>query len=106
MRTLGRSARIACRQALRACGRPVSLRASQREVLRMLNILFDTILGAPADPGKVCMTLLGGGGITYGALIEETGRVANTLTALGVKPGDRVAVQVEKSPDVIALYLG
>ena len=32
-------------------------------------------------------------------------RVANALGALGVAPGDRVAVQVEKSPLAILVYL-
>jgi malonyl-CoA/methylmalonyl-CoA synthetase len=72
----------------------------------MSNILFDTVLGALAEPGKACMVLPSGGDVTYAGLIAETGRVANALTALGVKPGDRVAAQVEKSADVIALYLG
>ena len=72
----------------------------------MSNILFDTVLGSPREPDKVCMALPNGDGITYAQLIEETGRVANALAALGVKPGDRVAVQVEKSAEVIALYLG
>jgi malonyl-CoA/methylmalonyl-CoA synthetase len=72
----------------------------------MSNILFDTLLGNPAQPDKVCMELADGSGITCAGLIEETGRFANALTAMGVKAGDRVAVQVEKSADVIALYLG
>ena len=32
------------------------------------------------------------------------GRFANTLTGLGVKTGDRVAVQIAKSPEMLALY--
>ncbi len=72
----------------------------------MSNILFDTVLGAPSDPARICMELPDGSGVSYGDLIAETGRVANTLVGFGVKPGDRVAVQVEKSADVIALYLG
>jgi malonyl-CoA/methylmalonyl-CoA synthetase len=72
----------------------------------MSNILFDTVLGSPAEPGKACMALPSGGEVTYADLIAKTGRVANALISLGVKPGDRVAAQVEKSADVIALYLG
>jgi len=34
-----------------------------------------------------------------------SGRLANALAALGVKPGDRVAVQAEKSVTGLALYL-
>ena len=72
----------------------------------MTNLLFDTVLGASANPNKGCMEVPGGRQVSYAALREETGRVANALARLGVKPGDRVAAQVDKSPDVIALYLG
>jgi malonyl-CoA/methylmalonyl-CoA synthetase len=47
-----------------------------------------------------------GRSLTYGQLFEAAGRFSNALVSLGVKPGDRVAAQVEKSPEVIALYLG
>jgi malonyl-CoA/methylmalonyl-CoA synthetase len=43
--------------------------------------------------------------ITYGDLFDLSGRYANLLSARGVKPGDRVAVKVEKSPEAILLYL-
>jgi malonyl-CoA/methylmalonyl-CoA synthetase len=43
--------------------------------------------------------------LSYGAALGATGRLANALAAMGVKPGDRVAVQVEKSPEAILLYL-
>jgi malonyl-CoA/methylmalonyl-CoA synthetase len=43
---------------------------------------------------------------TYGDLARETARYANLLTGLGARRGDRVAVQVEKSPASLFLYLG
>ncbi len=59
---------------------------------------------APADDALFIET---GDGrrITYGDLFDLSGRYANLLSAWGVKPGDRVAVQVEKSPEAILLYL-
>lgn len=42
----------------------------------------------------------------YNDLIDHSGRFARLLSDLGVKKGDRVAVQVEKSPEAIFLYLG
>ena len=42
--------------------------------------------------------------ITYADALALSGRLANVLVAYGVKPGDRVAVQVEKSPDAVLLY--
>ena len=42
---------------------------------------------------------------SYTYLELETARIANYLTQQGIKKGDRVAVQVEKSPHVLFLYL-
>ena len=44
--------------------------------------------------------------LTYAALDVATARCANALRTAGVAPGDRVAVQVEKSLDAVVLYLG
>ncbi len=43
--------------------------------------------------------------ITYGDLRKEAGRLAGALAAEGVAPGDRVAVQVDKSAENVFLYL-
>jgi malonyl-CoA/methylmalonyl-CoA synthetase len=42
---------------------------------------------------------------TYADLLCESARMANYLVTLGAKPGDRVTVQLEKSPLVLFLYL-
>ena len=42
---------------------------------------------------------------TYADLARDTARLAHALVALGLKPGDRVAVQVEKSAANLLLYL-
>ena len=39
-------------------------------------------------------------------VLDVSARFANCLVELGVKPGDRVAVQVPKSIEAIMLYLG
>lgn len=41
---------------------------------------------------------------SYGDLYRRTGQYLSALIALGLKPSDRVAVQVEKSPEVFFLY--
>jgi malonyl-CoA/methylmalonyl-CoA synthetase len=47
-----------------------------------------------------------GASFTYADLDRETARVAAFLTGLGLQPGDRVAAQIEKSPQGLFLYLG
>ena len=44
--------------------------------------------------------------VTFGELFAGAERNAAALVAMGVKPGDRVAVQVEKTIEAIQLYLG
>lgn len=42
---------------------------------------------------------------TYGALRERTARLAGGLAALGISPGDRVAVLLPSGPDFVETYL-
>jgi len=58
-----------------------------------------------AKPDAVFMRAPGGPAVTYGDLIDRTGRYANVLADLGVKPGDRVAVQARKSMESLVFYL-
>jgi malonyl-CoA/methylmalonyl-CoA synthetase len=69
----------------------------------MSNHLFDALFAA-APPGAVAIRH-GDGVLTYGELELETARWAQALESLNVQPGDRVAVQVEKSLEVLILYL-
>jgi malonyl-CoA/methylmalonyl-CoA synthetase len=54
----------------------------------------------------VCLELADGTRYTYADLEAESARYANLLVSLGLKPGDRVAAQVEKSEQTVFLYLG
>ncbi len=47
-----------------------------------------------------------GGTLSYGALFDAASRTAGALAAAGVRPGDRVAAQVDKSPEALELYIG
>ena len=49
--------------------------------------------------------MLDGARISYGDLIARAGQMANVLVSRGVKPGDRVAAQTEKSVPALVLYL-
>lgn len=44
--------------------------------------------------------------LSFGAFFEAAERMAAALARAGVAPGDRVAAQVEKSPEALALYFG
>jgi malonyl-CoA/methylmalonyl-CoA synthetase len=61
-----------------------------------------------AAPGRERLALATPDGLsmTYGDLLDRSGKAANALVAKGVAPGDRVAVQIDKSPDFLALALG
>ncbi|EWY42223.1 malonyl-CoA synthase [Skermanella stibiiresistens SB22] len=58
-----------------------------------------TFIETPAVGGGVSRTL------TYGDALTLSSRMANLLVERGVQPGDRVAVQLEKSAEAIVLYL-
>lgn len=59
----------------------------------------------PSDPSAPFAELTDGRHYTYGDLERVTARFAVALQGMGVKPGDRVAVQVEKSIEAFMLYL-
>lgn len=71
---------------------------------------YHTIYQAFADhvarrPDKPLFTLPDGRTISYRDTADTVHRIAARLLADGVVPGDRVAMQVPKSPEAIALYL-
>ncbi len=68
--------------------------------------LFSRLFDGLDNPARLAIETHDGGHISYGDLIARAGQMANVLVARGVKPGDRVAVQVEKSVANIVLYLG
>jgi malonyl-CoA/methylmalonyl-CoA synthetase len=69
----------------------------------MTNMLFDRLFlkAVATDPALTTETRT----FSYADLERETARFANALLASGVSVGDRVAVQVEKTPANLVLYL-
>ncbi len=59
----------------------------------------------PADPGLPALETGAGESWRYADLDTESARLAAFLRRLGIRPGDRVSVQVEKSPRALCLYL-
>lgn len=72
----------------------------------MGNHLFDLIKARMPAPTAPFAFLDDGRTCSYADMVAVSARFANALVALGVKPGDRVAVQVEKSIEALMLYLG
>ena len=60
----------------------------------------------PADRSQSLLLLESGGSVSYEQAAQGSARYASLLAGLGLEPGDRVAVQVEKSPEALLLYLG
>jgi malonyl-CoA/methylmalonyl-CoA synthetase len=50
------------------------------------------------------LRLTDGTTITYAAFLAMAAQYAGLLRSLGLEPGDRVAVQIEKSPEALAVY--
>ena len=71
----------------------------------MTNHLFELTRSRLPAFDKMLMETPEGRVVSYGAALDASGRIANLLVETGVKPGDRVAAQVEKSPEAILLYL-
>jgi malonyl-CoA/methylmalonyl-CoA synthetase len=67
--------------------------------------LFSRLFDGLNDPGKLAIETAEGGRASYGDLVAQSGRMANHLVSRGVKVGDRVAVQAEKSVPALVLYL-
>jgi malonyl-CoA/methylmalonyl-CoA synthetase len=67
--------------------------------------LYSRLLESIDDPTRLAIETLEGERVSYGDLITRAGQMANVLVSRGVKVGDRVAAQTEKSAAALVLYL-
>src|ERR1700745_2787557 len=67
--------------------------------------LFSRLFDGLDDATRLAIETSDGQRISYGDLVARAGQMANVLVANGVKPGDRVAAQTEKSVPGLVLYL-
>ena len=70
----------------------------------MANPLFDRLFGAHTGKATPFLYLADGTVLTHQDFLGCAAQIAHVLTQIGLKPGDRVAAQVEKSPEALALY--
>ncbi len=70
----------------------------------MSNPLYDRLFGRHANNAAPFLRFVDGTTLTYQALVAQAARIAHVLREAGLSPGDRLAAQVEKAPEVLALY--
>jgi malonyl-CoA/methylmalonyl-CoA synthetase len=70
----------------------------------MANPLYDRLFGAHAGKTTPFLHLLDGTTLTHQDFLSMAAQIASVITQLGLQPGDRVAAQIEKSPQALALY--
>jgi len=71
----------------------------------MTDNLFHRFKSAAVDPARPLICPPAGPALSYADCFAAAARFAHVLVRHGVRPGDRVAVQVEKSPNAVCLYL-
>ena len=76
------------------------------DMIKQSNNIFSVFQSRfPKNPDAIFIETPDGTQYSYAYLEEETARIARFLTSQGIQKSDRVAVQVEKSPHVLFLYL-
>lgn len=62
--------------------------------------------GLAARTDQDFLRLANGRSVTFGRLLTDVARVSDWLALCGVRTGDRVVVQMDKSPAAVVFYLG
>ncbi|MEX0367447.1 MAG: malonyl-CoA synthase [Ruegeria sp.] len=70
----------------------------------MANPLYNRLFGVHAGKPTPFLYLPGGQVVSHQDFLAMAARFAHVMSQVGLKPGDRVAVQVQKSPEALALY--
>ncbi|CUH65878.1 Long-chain-fatty-acid--CoA ligase [Thalassovita gelatinovora] len=70
----------------------------------MSNVLFDPLFGRHAKNDAPFLMLEKGRALSYGDFVALSARLANVFAEIGLTKGDRVALQVAKSPEALAVY--
>jgi malonyl-CoA/methylmalonyl-CoA synthetase len=70
----------------------------------MTNPLYDALFGKHANQSTPFLYLSDGSALTHAEFLTKAAQFAHVLTDVGLAPGDRLAAQIQKSPDALALY--
>jgi malonyl-CoA/methylmalonyl-CoA synthetase len=70
----------------------------------MANLLYDKLFGRHSKKSTPFLHLVNGDIISHAEFLDRSSCFANLFIAMGLKPDDRVAVQIDKSPDAVSLY--
>ncbi|MFW5642339.1 MAG: malonate--CoA ligase [Roseicyclus sp.] len=70
----------------------------------MANPLYDTLFGAHAGSDAPFLKLADGAVWSHAQFLGRAAQLAHVLRDRGLAPGDRLAAQVHKSPEALALY--
>ncbi|SMY09970.1 malonate--CoA ligase [Flavimaricola marinus] len=70
----------------------------------MANPLFDRLFGRHIGKTTPFLHLLDGRTVSHSEFLDMAAQMANAIVAQGLRPGDRVAAQIDKSPEALALY--
>ena len=70
----------------------------------MTNPLYDQLFGRHAGQETPFLILSDARVITHAAFLAQTAQIAHVLTHAGLTAGDRLAAQIHKSPQALALY--
>jgi len=70
----------------------------------MTNTLFDQLFAPHQDSAQPFIVTRSGETLSYGDFITLSARLANAFESHGVQRGDRIAIQVAKSPIALAIY--
>lgn len=73
--------------------------------LMQKNPLFECMFPKGRDLSATALVTDDDRAITYSDLFSASAKMANALKSVGVERGDRIVVQVSKSPEAVILYL-
>lgn len=70
----------------------------------MANPLYDELFGKHLGQDTIFLQMANGQTITHDDFLKMSAQYAHLFAKLNIKTGDRIAVQVEKSPQCLAIY--